>query len=523
MTRKENMADAFDKVLIVDFGSQYTQLISRRVRELGVYGEIVACTSVNGSTITSDVKGIILSGGPNSVYDSGAPSLPEEIVASSLPLLGICYGMQLLNRALGGDVAGHEKREYGKTEIKVLSAQGLFEDFEVGESFTVWMSHGDQIKRLAEGFEAMAASDQCPYVAIQHREKPLFGLQFHPEVFHTENGLPIIQHFVFNVCAARRNWTMEAFAERAIEDVHARVKSGKCLLAVSGGVDSSVVAALLKRAIGDRLRPVFVDTGLLRKGEAEAVVECYRKQMGLDVRMVNASERFFEVLKKVKNPERKRKIIGQTFIEVFEAEAKRLEGIKFLAQGTLYPDVVESVSAFGGPSDTIKSHHNVGGLPKQMNLELVEPLRTLFKDEVRLLGKSLGVPNVILERHPFPGPGLAVRILGEVTRERVTTLQEADAIFIEELQRSGFYNKVWQAFCALLPIKSVGVMGDKRSYEEVIAVRAVNSTDGMTAQWSQLPYQLMERVGSRIANEVKGVNRVVYDISSKPPATIEWE
>lgn len=512
-----------DSILIVDYGSQYTQLIARRIREFGVYAQIVPCTTFSRADIGPHVKAVVLSGGPFSVYEKGAPTLPKDVLMPELPILGICYGMQLLNQTLGGTVEHHEKREYGKTLLDVRATRRLFSDFEVGEKFDVWMSHGDQVKRLADGFCVVASSGTCPYVAVEHETNPWFGLQFHPEVFHTENGLPLLQQFVFEIAGAKGGWSMAKFADAEIEEVRGTVREGSCLLAVSGGVDSSVLLALLHRALGDRLKAVMVDTGLLRKDEAREMVDCYRDSMGAEVHLVDGSKEFFQVLQRVRNPEQKRKLIGRTFIKIFEREAKRFSNIKYLAQGTLYPDVVESVSAWGGPSHTIKTHHNVGGLPEKMKLRLVEPLRTLFKDEVRALGRHLGVPDQVLERHPFPGPGLAVRILGDVTPAKVALLQEADAILIEELRRHNFYTKVWQAFCVLLPIKTVGVMGDKRSYEQVIAVRAVTSTDGMTAQWAQLPYQLMESIGSRITNEVKGINRVVYDISSKPPATIEWE
>ncbi|GAB6062441.1 glutamine-hydrolyzing GMP synthase [Deferrisoma palaeochoriense] len=510
------------KILILDFGSQYTQLIARRIRESRVYCEIHPCTVPLERVREFRPQGIVLSGGPSSVYDPDAPKVPKEIFDLGVPVLGICYGMQLMTHLLGGRVARGLKREYGLAHITVDEPRGPLTGFEPGETVPVWMSHADRIEEMPPGFRALAHTENSPVAAMGHGEKPWFGVQFHPEVVHTPRGTEMLEAFLFDVCGCEPTWTMGSFIEAAVRDIRETVGDGKVICALSGGVDSSVVALLLHRAIGDQLTCIFVDNGLLRKGEAEKVVRTFRDHFHLNLLAVDAADLFLEKLKGVTDPEQKRKIIGNEFIYLFEREARKLGDVEFLAQGTLYPDVIESVS-FKGPSATIKSHHNVGGLPERMNLKLVEPLRELFKDEVREVGRELGLPEEIIERHPFPGPGLAIRVLGEVTRDRLEILREADAIVREEIHREGLHRSVWQAFCVLLPVKTVGVMGDERTYEHVVAVRSVNSVDGMTADWSRLPYELLGRISNRIINEVDGVNRVVYDISSKPPATIEWE
>ncbi len=510
------------KILILDFGSQYTQLIARRIRESRVYCEIHPCTVPLERVRAFAPRGIILSGGPANVYDPEAPRVPRELFDLGVPVLGICYGMQLMTHLLGGRVAAGLKREYGLAHVTVEEARGPFAGFRPGETLPVWMSHGDRIEEMPPGFRVLARSENSPVAAMGHRDRPWYGVQFHPEVAHTPRGTEMLEAFVFDVCGCEPTWTMSSFIESAVEDIRRTVNGERVICALSGGVDSSVVALLVHRAVGDQLTCIFVDNGLLRKGEADRVVRTFRDHFHLNLLHVDAADRFLEKLRGVTDPEQKRKIIGNEFIYVFEHEARKLGDVRFLAQGTLYPDVIESVS-FKGPSATIKSHHNVGGLPERMKLELVEPLRELFKDEVREVGRELGLPEEIIERHPFPGPGLAIRVLGEVTRERLDVLREADAIVREEIQREGLYRSVWQAFCVLLPVRTVGVMGDERTYEHVVAVRCVNSVDGMTADWSRLPYELLGRISNRIINEVRGVNRVVYDISSKPPATIEWE
>ncbi|WP_456371362.1 glutamine-hydrolyzing GMP synthase [Thermodesulfatator atlanticus] len=511
-----------DRILVIDFGSQTTQLIARRVRELHVYSEIKPCTASLEEIKAFGAKGIILSGGPASVYDEGAPTIPREVFELGVPVLGICYGMQLMTFILGGKVEESSKREYGPADLTILDTEDLFYGLDTSRKYRVWMSHGDRVEELAPGFESIAKSENSPYASVRNKEKSLFGVQFHPEVAHTEIGREVLANFVLRICKCEPTWTMRSFIDRMVEEVRAKVSpEEKVICALSGGIDSTVTAVLVHKAIGDRLVCIFVNNGLLRKGEVESVLNLMRS-LGLNVRYVDASERFLERLKGVTDPEKKRLIIGHTFIEIFEEEAKKVGKVTYLAQGTLYPDVIESVS-FKGPSATIKTHHNVGALPERMKLKLIEPLRELFKDEVREIAKELGLPEDIIYRQPFPGPGLAIRILGEVTKERLEILREADAIVLEEMKKSGWYRKVWQSFAVLLPVRSVGVMGDFRTYEYVIAIRCVDSVDAMTADWTRLPYDILARLSNRIINEVRGVNRVVYDISSKPPATIEWE
>lgn len=509
-----------EKILILDFGSQYTQLIARRIRELKVYSEIRPYSESLGNIREFNPAGIVLSGGPSSVVEAGAP-LPESgIFELGIPILGICYGMQLMTHMLGGEVASARRREYGAAELEVIDDSTLFSGLH--KSLPVWMSHGDRIDKPAPGFTPIARTENSPVAAMADVDRRFYALQFHPEVVHTPQGTEILKNFVHQICGCGSEWTMQSFVAQAIADIRAQVGEGRVICGLSGGVDSSVVAVLLHEAIGERLTCIFVDNGLMRLGEAEKVVKTFRDEFHINLVAVDASKRFLDKLENVIDPEKKRKIIGNEFIYVFEEEAAKLERVDFLAQGTLYPDVIESVS-FKGPSAVIKSHHNVGGLPERMKLTLVEPLRELFKDEGRLAGKELNMPDEILYRQPFPGPGLAVRILGEITVARLQILREADAIVIEEIKRAGLYREIWQSFAVLLPIKTVGVMGDERTYENVIAIRAVNSQDGMTADWVKLPYDLLGRISNRIINEVRGVNRVAYDISSKPPSTIEWE
>jgi GMP synthase (glutamine-hydrolysing) len=509
-------------ILIVDFGSQYTQLIARRVREAKVYCQVQPFDHALAAIGDLRPQGIILSGGPASVYAENAPQLDPRVVAQGIPVLGICYGMGLLVQQAGGVVAAARHREYGPADLVVDDAADLFFGFGAGQRTPVWMSHGDRVERLPAGWRVLAHSDASPYAACADPTRRHFGVQFHGEVVHTPRGREILENFLFRICRVRPDWTMESFVDAECQRIRARVGDAGVLCALSGGVDSAVAASLVQRAVGDRLVCVFVDTGLLRTGEAAEVVETFRQHMRLDVRAVDAGARFLARLAGVEDPEKKRRIIGATFIEVFEEAAAGLKDVRFLAQGTLYPDVIESIS-WKGPAATIKTHHNVGGLPERMRLGLVEPLRELFKDEARALGRVLEVPEVILARHPFPGPGLAIRIIGPVTPAGLTMLRAADAIVLEEIRTAALYDRIWQAFAVLLPIRTVGVMGDERTYDHTVAVRAVECEDGMTADWMRMPSDVLARISSRITNEVRGVNRVVYDISSKPPATIEWE
>lgn len=509
-----------ENVLVLDFGSQYTQLIARRIRENHVYSEILPYNAPFDSIKAFSPKGIILSGGPSSIYEKNSPVADKRIFELGVPVLGICYGMQLMAHIFGGKVARSSKREYGRAVLKINERRDIFAG--IPQNKVVWMSHGDKILRMPTGFEPIARTDNSPVAAMADKKRNFFALQFHPEVVHTEYGKEMLKNFIFKVCQCRPGWTMESFIESSTREIKKKVGGSKVVCAISGGVDSAVTAVLINKAVKKQLTCVFVDNGVLRTGEATKVEETLKKHFRMNIICVDESKRFMGKLKGVSDPEKKRKIIGNEFIRVFEAQAKKIKGVKFLAQGTLYPDVIESTS-FKGPSAIIKSHHNVGGLLDNMTLDLVEPLRELFKDEVRALGRELGMPEDILNRHPFPGPGLAIRVIGEVTQERCDILRKADAIVIEEIKKAGLYNSIWQAFAVLLPIKTVGVMGDERTYENVIAVRAVNSLDGMTADWAKLPYDLLGIISNRIINEVTGVNRVVFDISSKPPGTIEWE
>ncbi len=516
--------DASDKIAVIDFGAQYTQLIARRIREMSVYSEIVPCTPPLERLLDGTYKGIILSGGPSSVYDPDAPLPPPALFEAGIPVLGICYGMQAMAYLLGGRVEPAPRREYGKAEVALTGSSPLFSHVkpERGKLLDVWMSHGDTVLAPPPGFVSLGTTPNCPVAAMADEARRLYAVQFHPEVAHTPQGATILENFL-DIAGAERSWSMASFVDTTVEAIRAQVGSDRVLCALSGGVDSSVVAVLLHRAIGDRLTCMFVDNGLLRKGEAAYVVSTFRDAFRINLVHVDASRRFLDALAGVTDPELKRKRIGAAFIGVFDDEAKKLGTIPWLAQGTLYPDVIESVSAQGGPSATIKTHHNVGGLPTTMPFTLIEPLRELFKDEVRRLGEVLGLPAEIVWRQPFPGPGLAVRVLGEVTGERLALLREADAIVQEEVRAAGLERDLWQAFAVLLPLRTVGVMGDFRTYADVVALRAVTSQDAMTADWARLPYDLLARISRRISNEVKGVNRVVYDVSSKPPSTIEWE
>src|SRR5690349_10578376 len=519
-----DVASAHEKILIVDFGSQVTQLIARRVREQGVYCEIVPFQKAEAAFRQMCPKGVILSGGPASVLDHDAPSTPMAILTAGVPVLGICYGEQVMAQQLGGTVEAGHHREFGRATIEVTDDCALFEGvWQKGGRYDVWMSHGDRVTRLPDGFRGVARAPGSPISVIADDKRKFYAMQFHPEVVHTPDGAKLLRNFVRKVAGLKGDWTMRAFREEAIEKIRAQVGKGRVICGLSGGVDSAVAAVLIHEAIGDQLTCVFVDHGLLRLNEAETVVDLFRHHYNIPLVHVDASKQFLGELKDVSDPEVKRKTIGRLFIDVFEAEAKKIGGAEYLAQGTLYPDVIESVSFTGGPSVTIKSHHNVGGLPARMNMKLVEPLRELFKDEVRALGRELGLPDVFVGRHPFPGPGLAIRCPGDITKEKLDILRKADVVYLDEIRKAGLYDAIWQAFEVLLPVKTVGVMGDSRTYEFVIGLRAVTSTDGMTADFYPFDMKFIGNVATRIINEVKGVNRVVYDVTSKPPGTIEWE
>jgi len=508
-------------ILIIDFGSQYNQLIARRVREFHVYCQIDPPDIDIAYIKNLKPRGIILSGGPSSIYEKNSPKCDESIFNLGIPVLGICYGMQFMINTLGGTVKRARKREYGFAELKVKEQAGLFKG--VDQITKSWMSHGDSIEKLPRGFRITASTKNTKIAATAHVKKNLYGFQFHPEVHHTAKGKSMLRNFLFDVCGCKRTWTMKSFAKDSIAQIRETIGNKKVILGLSGGVDSSVTAILIHEAVGKNLTCIFVDNGLLRKDEAEKLKKTLKQHLKINIRFISAKIKFLKALSKVTDPEKKRKIIGKVFMNVFEAEAKKIKGAEFLAQGTLYPDIIESQSAFGGPTSVIKSHHNVGGLPKNMKLKLVEPLKYLFKDEVRILGKELGLDENLIWRQPFPGPGLAIRIIGEINKKRLSILRNVDEILLEEIRTNGYYKKLWQSFAVLLPIKSVGVMGDSRTYENIVAIRAVTSKDAMTADWARLPHKFLGNVSNRIINEVVGVNRVVYDISSKPPSTIEWE
>ncbi len=510
-----------DILLVLDFGSQYTQLIARRIRESKVFSQIVPYDISIEKIKEIAPKGIVLSGGPQSVYDSKAPMPNKEIFKLGLPILGVCYGMQVITHTLGGKVGKAKAREYGRAELFIDSNKDLFTN--LSTNLTCWMSHGDEILSPPPGFVRIAHTLNAANAAIANRAKKIFGVQFHPEVIHTQRGLQIIQNFAYTVCGCLPRWTMDRFIDATVKQIKETVGQKRVVLGLSGGVDSAVAAVLLQKAIGNKLYCIFVDNGLLRHNESASVQRTFKGHFKMNLTVVNAEKRFLDRLKGIEDPEAKRKIIGDEFVRVFQDAAKKIKGAEFLGQGTLYPDVIESISPTGGPSAVIKSHHNVGGLPKDMKFKLVEPLRELFKDEVRIIGKNLNMPESVLKRQPFPGPGLAIRVIGDVTQERLDILKEADERVIDEIKKANLYHDLWQSFAVLLPIKTVGVMGDARTYENVIALRCVTSLDGMTADWAQLPYDILGKISNRIINEVKGVNRVVYDISSKPPATIEWE
>jgi GMP synthase (glutamine-hydrolysing) len=508
-------------IIVIDFGSQYNQLIARRVREHKVYCQIEPPDADMAYLSALKPEGIILSGGPSSIYEKNSPKISSEIFELGIPILGICYGMQFMVDALGGRVKKARKREYGFAELAIQESRGIFKKLK-GPT-PCWMSHGDSIDQLPKGFAAIAATDNTPVAAAADFDRRLYGLQFHPEVEHTPKGAQMLANFLFDICGCKPGWTMKAFAKETIETVKNTVGNKKVILGLSGGVDSSVTAMLIHKAIGHHLTCIFVNNGFLRLNEALELKTLFKEHLHINIRYVNASSKFLNALSGVTDPEKKRKIIGKIFMDVFESEAFKIKDAEFLAQGTLYPDIIESRSAFGGPTSIIKSHHNVGGLPKKMKLKLIEPLKFLFKDEVRALGKEIGLPEDLVWRQPFPGPGLAIRIIGEITAKRLAVLRKVDAILLEEIKTAGYYKKLWQSFAVLLPIKSVGVMGDKRTYENIVAIRAVTSRDAMTADWAKLPHKLLGKISNRIINEVSGVNRVAYDISSKPPSTIEWE